>query len=72
MAMEAAGRVRLTVFDTGGRLVRRLVDDFLAAGGEGIAWDGHDGAGAQVAAGVYFYRLELSGEVLTRKIVLAR
>ena len=58
---------RLRIFDVRGRCVRRL--DF-ASGQQLAAWDGRDQDGARVAAGVYFLRLEGSGPVLTRKVVL--
>ena len=46
-------RVRVTVLDAAGRRVREL-DGLAAAGGARIGWDGRDGNGHRVAAGLYF------------------
>jgi hypothetical protein len=64
--------VRLSLHDVQGRLVRILVDDRQPAGLYTVTWDGRDGRGRGVAAGVYFVRLEASFGVATRKMVLAR
>ncbi len=51
--------VQLRVFDVAGRLVRVLVADQQARPGRNrVTWDGRDGAGRCVAAGVYFCRME--------------
>lgn len=64
--------VRLTVHDARGRQIAVLVDEALPAGRHLAVWDGRDGDGAGAPSGVYFLRLEVEGEVGTRKAVLAR
>ncbi len=64
--------VRLTVYDVGGRRVRRLADSVHARGAHELTWDGRDGAGRPVAAGVYFIRLEAAGETRVRKVLRLR
>ncbi len=67
------GFVKLQIFDLQGRIVRTLVNKKLAPGSYNIRWDGKDDNGAQVASGVYFYRLTAgSSFVATRKMVLLR
>jgi hypothetical protein len=68
----AASPVRLTLFDASGRPVRRLVDGLIEPGEHRISWDGLDGGGVPVPAGVYFYRLERGAAADTRKLVIAR
>jgi flagellar hook assembly protein FlgD len=63
---------RLGVYDTSGRLVRRLVDEMLAAGSHGVPWDGTDQSGRHVASGVYYYRLEAQGSTAMRKVSVVR
>jgi hypothetical protein len=71
-ALPRQENVRLLVYDVAGRLVRTLVDGQVSAG-EGVKiWDGRDDGGAQVADGVYFYRLETGTGSLTRKMILLR
>jgi hypothetical protein len=48
---------RLEVYDVGGRLVRTLFDGAVGAGRHVSTWDGRDGEGHSVAAGVYLVRL---------------
>jgi hypothetical protein len=71
IALPGSGSVRLGVFDAAGRLVRVLVDDTLATGEHTVAWNGRDKKAATVSPGVYFLRLESSGQVrLTKAVVL--
>jgi len=55
-----------------GQLVRTLVDALKPAGRYSIQWDGRSNNGAQVASGVYFYRLRANDFVQTRKMVLLK
>lgn len=50
--------VRLEVFDAGGRRVRVLAEETLAAGRHQRTWDGRDRNGDRVVPGVYLVRLE--------------
>jgi len=67
--LPQAGRVTLQVFDARGRQVRRIERGNLAVGWHAILWDGHDGHGRSVGAGLYHYRLNAGGTVLTGKMV---
>jgi hypothetical protein len=59
----------IEVFDLAGRLVRALA----APGAEGsILWDGKDGAGRDVAAGVYFVRAADRDPAETKRVILIR
>ena len=66
------GVASLAVYDVSGRLIRRLTDGRLPAGEHRFLWDGCDGEGRQVAAGVYFCVAEAGGESAARKVVLVR
>lgn len=70
--LAEAATVDLTVFDAGGRFVRRLDRGQRAAGVHRITWNGTDERGEPVASGLYFYRLEMGGEVVSRKMVLLK
>jgi len=71
-AVPRAGEVRLDVFDVSGRLVTNLVHGDLPAGRHEVTWSGDDRTGRPVATGVYVYRLESGGQVLTRKMTLVK
>jgi uncharacterized membrane protein len=64
--------VDLEVYDSSGRLVRRLLRGLLPAGHHGARWDGRDAAGQRVAAGVYFSRLRAGAHHETRRLVIVR
>lgn len=66
------GRVRLAIHDLSGREVRRLADGAFAAGAHEAVWDGTDGAGRRLPAGLYFVRLETAGRALNGKVVRIR
>jgi pimeloyl-ACP methyl ester carboxylesterase len=67
--MPKAGATDLCVYAVDGSIVRTLVHGMLPAGPHAIAWDGRDSRGGQVAAGVYFARLQTSNSRLTIRIV---
>lgn len=70
--LPAAAAISLSVLDASGRHVRALHRGAMSAGEQTFAWDGRDDAGAAVAAGVYFVRLEVQGRSETRPIVRVR
>ena len=65
-------RVRLSLYDLRGRLVRRLVAGELAAGHHTVIWDGRDGTGQGVASGVYLARFRAGDVAQEHKVMLVR
>ncbi len=73
-------RIKLSIYDVTGRLVRVLVDGKKEAGQHSMRWNARDDAGRRVSAGIYFYRLEArpssSGHASdltgTKKMILLR
>jgi hypothetical protein len=67
------GRAAVTLFDTSGRRIRRLLDDSdLPAGAHRIPIDGLDQQGRNLRSGVYFYRLELPGKAWQGRVVILK
>jgi len=64
------GAVQVDVYDPRGALVRSLVNEVVAAGDHTVTWDGRDGAGRRVAAGLYLARLKTNNYVRTTKMVV--
>jgi hypothetical protein len=62
--------VSLEIYDVTGRCVRTLVDGFREAGTHSVFWNGRDGAGERVPAGVYLYELRSGGVKKSRKMLL--
>ena len=66
LATDAAG-VSLAVYNVLGRRVRQVWQGPLGAGTHRFTWDGRDGAGKDVAAGVYIYQVEVDGQIEAKK-----
>jgi len=62
--------VRLEIFDVSGRRVRTLVNHFMPAGRQSVAWNQRDDAGATLGAGVYFARVQVDTFRDRKKLVL--
>ena len=71
-SMPEAGHARLLIYDTGGRLVRTLINELRPRGNHSIVWDGRDDNGTPLPSGVYVYRFQSGKSILTRKLILAR
>jgi endonuclease/exonuclease/phosphatase family metal-dependent hydrolase len=66
------GSVVLQILDVRGCRVRTLVDGTKAAGSHTVLWDGRDGQGRELAAGIYFVRLVTPDLTQTKRIVRVR
>jgi hypothetical protein len=69
LAVPRAAHVRVTVYDTRGRLVRVLSDRFMEAGRHTVHWDGATNDGTRAGAGLFFVRAAAEGFVINRKII---
>lgn len=76
-AVPRAADVQLLVYNSAGKLVRKLADGHLTSGNYTVTWDGRDEIGAAASTGMYFYRLSVvsNGSSMyqaTRKMVLVK
>jgi hypothetical protein len=67
-----AEHVKLSVFDSSGKLVNVLVDGVQGFGPHEVQWNGTDHLGNKVGSGVYFYRLEAGKFKQSRKMLLLK
>jgi hypothetical protein len=65
-----AGNVRLTVYNMLGQTVNTLVDDQKTAGVHSVNWDGTNSFGQKLSSGMYFYKLEMGSQELSKKMFL--
>jgi glucose/arabinose dehydrogenase len=63
-------RLRLTVHDMSGRLVRLLAEGLVGSGTHQTTWDGHDEQGRRAPPGVYWARLDAGLESRSVRIAL--
>ncbi|MCZ7557017.1 MAG: T9SS type A sorting domain-containing protein [Bacteroidia bacterium] len=66
-SIPESAEVTLRVFDASGRIVAELVNGAKAAGSYAVTFDA-----SSLASGVYFYRLEVEGRVLTHSMTLQK
>ncbi len=71
-SVAAAGKISLVVYDVLGKRIKTLVDEVKNRGEYSVVWDGRDGSGSQVAAGVYFYQIKAQNYVKTMKMVFLK
>lgn len=67
-ALSARSRVAVEVVDVLGRVVRQQDEGERAAGTHSVRWDGRDGDGQPVAAGVYLLRLRTDAGAATVRV----
>jgi len=70
--LPGESRVTLTVFDTRGGIVRRLVDGRRGPGYHEAVWNGAGDSGERVASGLYLFRIEAAGVVRYGKLTLVK
>lgn len=62
----------LEIYNLLGQRVRTLVDEPQSPGTYSVQWDGTNDSGIKVSSGIYFYRLALGQESLTKKMLLVK
>jgi len=65
------GALTLEIYDSTGRIVIRRIQE-VTPGWHTFRWDGSSSSGKSVSSGIYFYRLNIDGTSLTRKMALVR
>ncbi len=68
-AIDKPGKVSLAIYDITGRTIETLVNERKAAGTYHATWNASKG---NLSSGVYFYKLEVNGETITKKLTLIK
>jgi len=69
--LPAEGRVSIGLYDLAGREVRPLLDQTEVAGSHTMTFDGRNGSGEPLRAGLYLVRLDFGGERRVLKVVMS-
>jgi hypothetical protein len=64
-----ASLVTLKIFNLQGQLIETLIEEIQSAGQHVVNWNGKSRSGAEVASGVYIYRLETKHRVEIKKML---
>jgi flagellar hook assembly protein FlgD len=70
--LPTGSHAQVTVLNSQGQQVSTLVNEFLSAGNYKTSWNGKIASGDIAAAGLYFYRLQVGDQVLTKKMTLVK
>lgn len=70
--LPKSAKVRLSVYNLKGQLVKDLVDKDLPAGQNIFNWNGTDNNGSLVASGIYSYRLQSENQSISKKMILMK
>jgi hypothetical protein len=75
--LRESSHVTIRIYSVSGNLIRELKLGDKAAGvyvsrSRSAYWDGKNGAGEQVASGVYFYTIQAGEFTATRKMIIAK
>jgi hypothetical protein len=65
-------RVRVAIYDLGGRLLSTVYEGSLAAGPQSVAWNGSTRTGNRVASGVYFVSVETSQVTEVQRVTVLK
>ncbi len=64
--------VKVIVYNLQGKTVKTLVNTIQNSGTYTAVWDATNNVGQTVPSGIYLYRIEASGQVLSRKMLLMK
>jgi len=71
-SLPAAVAVNLTIYNSLGQEVRKLVNDRQQPGYHTAIWDGRNESGRPVPSGIYYYRLTAGSFTANRKMLIAK
>ncbi len=65
--VQKSGDANLSVYNMQGRLVKEIVNQYVPAGSFEVTFDGKD-----LSSGVYYYRMDINGYSITKKMSLIK
>nr|MBC8527538.1 T9SS type A sorting domain-containing protein [Candidatus Cloacimonadota bacterium] len=66
------GRVKLSIYNIRGQLVKTLVEEETSSGWHKVIWNGKDSSGKSVGMGVYLYKIKNGKFTSIKKMLLLR
>lgn len=68
--LKKPGRVVIRIYDATGQPIKSFIKQHNAPGEYSIIWDSKDKKNQKVAAGIYFYQVNLGNETYTKKMLV--
>ena len=66
-AIPNSGNVKLSIYNVLGQEVAQLINGFKEAGSHNVTWNA-----SNLSSGIYIYRLESAGQIITKKMTLLK
>jgi hypothetical protein len=70
--LSKPGRIKLSVYNIAGQLVKTIVNGEQQAGSYVVKWDRRDHNNKQVSAGIYIYQLNVGDKMQSRKMIVLK
>lgn len=71
-SLATTQHVIVTVYNTAGQQVKKLLNKQLSEGSQKVIWDATDDNGRRLSNGTYLMRSDIAGETFTQPVVLIR
>ncbi|CAF3753296.1 unnamed protein product [Rotaria sp. Silwood1] len=65
--IQKSGFAKLNVYNIQGKLVKELVNEVVPAGSFEVSFDGKE-----LSSGIYYYKMEIEGVIITKKMMLVK
>ena len=70
--MDASEIVNLSVYNTAGQKIHKLVSEKMSYGLHSIVWDGCNESGTPASSGVFISRLRMGNKVVSHRMMLVK
>ena len=71
-AVNKSQKVKISIYNINGELIKELLDEERSSGNHSVGWDGKDNHNSIVPSGVYFYQIQTDGFLQAKKMVLLK
>jgi hypothetical protein len=68
--LSISSHVKIAVYNTMGKIVKTLANEYQTAGFRSVKWDGKNNNKQKVSSGVYFYSIQSGEFSSTKKMIL--
>lgn len=67
-----SGLVEVSIFDTNGKLISNIINQYQIAGSHKTVWNGQNQSGQKVASGFYVYMVKFGETISSKKMLLIK
>ena len=71
-SLNSERSVKISVYNTKGQLIKKLVDGIREKGNHSVIWNGKDSNNKIASSGVYFFKMITGNKILTEKAILLK